>query len=73
MAFEQIIDQAEFEGGFQRPRAKQVAQEVVDDEEFEFRVEIAATFGGGGHLFSWRRLSKGDKDTDICLPRHGTR
>ena len=73
MALEEVIDQAELEGGFQRACTEQIAQEVVDDEEFEFRVEIATALGWGGHLFSWRRLLKGDKDTDICLPRHGTR
>ncbi len=36
-------------------RAEQIAQKVVDDQEFEFRVEIATTLGWAGHEFSWAR------------------
>jgi hypothetical protein len=55
MARHQVVDQSQLECGFERTRADQVAQKVIDDQEFEFRVEVAPAFIEGGHGFSWMR------------------
>ncbi len=41
MARHQMVDRSEFECSFESTRTDKVAQKVIDDQEFEFRVDVA--------------------------------